>query len=45
MVRHAAFVRAMNDAWTLVAVLTLAAVLGLPFARIQRGREAPRLRC
>ncbi|HEY2446861.1 MAG TPA: DHA2 family efflux MFS transporter permease subunit [Rhizomicrobium sp.] len=38
MVRHAAFVRAVNDAWTMAAILTLAALLGLPFARI--GRKA-----
>jgi DHA2 family multidrug resistance protein len=37
MVRHAAFVRAMNDAWTLVAVLTAAALLALPFARTGPG--------
>jgi DHA2 family multidrug resistance protein len=34
MVNHAAFVRAMNDAWTLVALLTAAALLALPFARV-----------
>jgi DHA2 family multidrug resistance protein len=38
MVQHAAFVRAMNEAWTLTAVLTFAALLSLPFARLgQRG--------
>jgi DHA2 family multidrug resistance protein len=34
MVNHAAFVRAMNDAWTLAAILTLAALLCLPFASV-----------
>ena len=29
MVRHAAFTRAMNEAWTLAAILTMAALLGL----------------
>jgi DHA2 family multidrug resistance protein len=42
LVNHAAFVRAMNDAWTLVAVLTLAALLALPFARIGRKRDRAR---
>ncbi|HWE06376.1 MAG TPA: DHA2 family efflux MFS transporter permease subunit [Rhizomicrobium sp.] len=36
MVNHAAFVRAMNDAWTLAAALTLAALFALPFARVRR---------
>jgi DHA2 family multidrug resistance protein len=34
MVKHASFVQAMNDAWLLVAVLTLAAIFCLPFARV-----------
>jgi DHA2 family multidrug resistance protein len=36
MVKHASFVQAMNDAWLLVAVLTLAAIVCVPFARIAR---------
>jgi len=43
MVRHAAFVRAMNEAWTLVAILTMAALLGLPFVRGLDRSEQPRL--
>jgi DHA2 family multidrug resistance protein len=39
MVQHAAFVRAMNEAWTLTAVLTFAALLSLPFAHIRRRGE------
>jgi DHA2 family multidrug resistance protein len=34
MVRHAAFTRAMNEAWTLTALLTIAAVVGLLFVRV-----------
>ena len=33
MVNRAAFVQAMNDAWAVVAILTLAALLSVPFAR------------
>jgi MFS transporter, DHA2 family, multidrug resistance protein len=33
MVNRAAFVEAMNDAWAVVAILTLAALLSVPFAR------------
>ncbi len=33
MVNRAAFVAAMNDAWAVVAILTLAAVFSIPFAR------------
>jgi MFS transporter, DHA2 family, multidrug resistance protein len=33
MVKHTSFVQAMNDAWLLVAALTLAALLSVPFAR------------
>jgi len=36
MVNRAAFVEAMNDAWAVVAILTLAAVLSVPFARPRR---------
>ena len=36
MVDHAAFVQAMNDAWALVAILTLLALLSVPFARVPR---------
>jgi len=39
MVRHAAFVQAMNDAWACAAFLTLAALLVLPFARPQRAPD------
>src|SRR5579862_1942469 len=35
MVNRAAFVRAMNDAWTLVAALTLVALFCLPFASVR----------
>ena len=37
MVNHAAFVRAMNDAWTLAAALTLASLLCLPFVSAREG--------
>ena len=40
MVNHAAFVRAMNDAWALVAILTLAALFALPFAHIETKNPA-----
>jgi MFS transporter, DHA2 family, multidrug resistance protein len=33
MVNRAAFVQAVNDAWALVAILTLAALFSVPFAR------------
>jgi DHA2 family multidrug resistance protein len=33
MVRHAAFTRAMNEAWTMTALLTIAVLLGLLFVR------------
>jgi DHA2 family multidrug resistance protein len=36
MVNRAAFVQAMNDAWAVVAILTLTAVLSVPFARKRR---------
>jgi hypothetical protein len=36
MVNRAAFVQAMNDAWAVVAILTLAAVFSVPFARQRR---------
>ncbi len=36
MVDHAAFAQAMNDAWALVALLTLLALLSVPFARVPR---------
>ena len=39
LVRKAAFVQAMNDAWMLVAALTFAALLSLPFARAMRRKE------
>jgi len=32
-VRHLALVRAINEAWGVVALLTLAALMTLPFAR------------
>ena len=35
MVNHAAFVRAMNDAWTLTAALTAVSLLCLPFASVR----------
>lgn len=38
MVNHAAFVRAMNDAWTLAAALTLASLFCLPFVSARRGQ-------
>ncbi len=39
MVKHASFVQAMNDAWLLVAALTFAALLSVPFARVaERGK-------
>jgi DHA2 family multidrug resistance protein len=41
LVRRAAFVQAMNDAWTLVAALTLAALLSVPFAHVGRKKEDP----
>jgi DHA2 family multidrug resistance protein len=34
MVRHAAFVRAMNEAWTMAALITVTALLCLPLAKI-----------
>src|SRR5262249_53761375 len=42
MVRHAALTRAMNEAWTLTAVLTISAVLGLLFIRRAGRRALPR---
>ncbi len=36
MVEHLALARAMNEAWALVAVLTIAALLAVPFARPER---------
>jgi DHA2 family multidrug resistance protein len=36
MVRHLALTRAINEAWGVVAILTLAALLTLPFARATR---------
>jgi len=36
MVNRAAFVQAMNDAWAVVAILTLATVFSVPFARQKR---------
>jgi DHA2 family multidrug resistance protein len=40
MVDHAAFTQAMNDAWALIAVLTLAALLSLPFSHWTKARRA-----
>jgi DHA2 family multidrug resistance protein len=39
MVRHAAFVRAMNEAWTLTAILTFAVLLALPVSWVLRRKE------
>jgi DHA2 family multidrug resistance protein len=39
MVRHAAFVRAMNEAWTLAAILTFAVLLALPVSWALRRTE------
>lgn len=36
MVNRAAFVAAMNDAWAVIAILTLAALASVPFARARR---------
>jgi MFS transporter, DHA2 family, multidrug resistance protein len=36
MVERAAYTQAVNDAWALVAILTLAALVGVPFARAVR---------
>lgn len=38
MVNRAAFVAAMNDAWAVVAILTMAALLSIPFARQRKAR-------
>ncbi len=35
MIRHLALVRAINEAWALIALLTLAALMAVPFARGQ----------
>jgi len=35
MVNRAAFVSAMNDAWAVVAMVTLAALISIPFARVR----------
>jgi DHA2 family multidrug resistance protein len=43
MVRHAAFVRALNEAWTLAAILTFAALLALPVSWALRGKEICRV--
>ncbi|WP_166932140.1 DHA2 family efflux MFS transporter permease subunit [Rhizomicrobium electricum] len=41
MVNRAAFVAAMNDAWAVVAILTLAALLSIPFARQRKRSSRP----
>jgi DHA2 family multidrug resistance protein len=41
MVNRAAFVQAMNDAWAVVAILTLAALLSIPFARQRKVARTP----
>lgn len=40
MVNRAAFVQAMNDAWAVVAILTLLALLSVPFARRHKNSGA-----
>ena len=39
MVEHLALVRAMNEAWALVAILTALALLAVPFARAERSSK------
>jgi DHA2 family multidrug resistance protein len=41
MVKHASFTQAMNDAWWLVAILTFAGLLSVPFARVSRTEQEP----
>jgi DHA2 family multidrug resistance protein len=41
MVERAAYTQAVNDAWALVAVLTLAALLSVPFARRRKEARSP----
>jgi len=41
MVERAAYTQAVNDAWALVAVLTLAALLSVPFARRKKESRIP----
>ena len=38
MVERAAYTQAVNDAWALVAILTLAALLSVPFARRRKDK-------
>ena len=41
MVERAAYTQAVNDAWALVAVLTFAALLSVPFARRKKAVRIP----
>ena len=41
MVERAAYTQAVNDAWALVAVLTFAALLSVPFARRKKAARIP----
>jgi DHA2 family multidrug resistance protein len=41
MVERAAYTQAVNDAWALVAVLTLAVLLSVPFARRKKAARHP----
>jgi len=41
MVKHASFTQAMNDAWWLIAILTFAGLLSVPFARVSRTEHDP----
>ncbi|HXV01038.1 MAG TPA: DHA2 family efflux MFS transporter permease subunit [Caulobacteraceae bacterium] len=42
MVEHLAMTRAINEAWAMVAILTLAALLAVPFARESRPHLPPK---
>jgi DHA2 family multidrug resistance protein len=43
MIQHLAMTRAINEAWAMIAVLTLAVLLALPFARSGRIGHGPPL--